>query len=103
MTDANQHGDKPIKPIPAGPRLQYGEPVRIDDQTTVIPVSRRTIRGGSTPVGLYTITNGETVWTPAIDSGLIALIGVVTGLVAATFGSAAVFKQPPWPRMTIYK
>ncbi|HEY9313708.1 hypothetical protein [Williamsia sp.] len=89
--------------IQTAPRLQYGEPVRIDDQTTVIPVSRRTIRGGSTPIGLYTVTNGETVWTPAIDGGRIALIGVLTGLIAATLGTAAVFKQPPWPRMTIVK
>ena len=31
----------------------------------------------------------------------VALIGVLTGLLAAVIGSLAVLRQPPWPRMTI--
>nr|WP_231895888.1 hypothetical protein [Gordonia sp. LAM0048] len=67
----------------------------------MIPVSRRGFRGRPTAVGAYTVTDGATTWTPAVDSGRVALIGVLTGLVAAALGSAAVLRQPPWPRMTI--
>lgn len=98
--NSNQHDDRAPQ-IRTEPRYHYGEPVRIDEQTTVIPVSRRTIRGGTVPLGLYTIVNGETTWTPAIDGARVALIGVLTGLIAATLASAAVLKQPPWPRMII--
>ena len=38
---------------------------------------------------------------PAVDGNLVALIGVVTGLLAAVIGSLAVLRQPPWPRITI--
>ena len=100
--NSTQHGDKSPQ-FRTEPRFQYGEPVRIDDQTTVIPVSRRTIRGRTVPLGLYTVVNGKTTWTPAVDGASVALIGVLTGLIAATLGSAAVLKQPPWPRMTIRK
>jgi hypothetical protein len=31
----------------------------------------------------------------------VALIGVLTGLLAAVIGSLAVLRQPPWPRITI--
>jgi hypothetical protein len=37
---------------------------------------------------------------PAIDQNRIALIGVLTGPLAAVIGSLAVLRQPPWPRMT---
>ncbi|WP_072802944.1 hypothetical protein [Rhodococcoides yunnanense] len=84
-----------------GPQVEYGELLRVDDHTTVLPVSRRTRWGGAVPVGIFTVTEGSTTWTPAIDGGRVALIGVLTGLIAATLGSAAVLRQPPWPKMTI--
>ncbi|WXL05929.1 hypothetical protein WDY80_12420 [Gordonia hongkongensis] len=67
----------------------------------MILVSRRGFRDRSVAVGAYTVTEGATTWTPAVDGGRVALIGVITGLVAAALGSAAVLRQPPWPRMTI--
>lgn len=80
---------------------EYGQPLRVDEHTTVLPVSRRSARGKETAVGLFTIADGKATWTPVVDGGRVALIGVLTGLVAATLGSAAVFKQPPWPSFTV--
>ncbi|CQD09174.1 hypothetical protein U8D42_19890 [Mycobacterium europaeum] len=71
----------------------YGEPYQTPDGTTVIPVVR--------PRGVFVIRNGRASWEPAIDANRIALIGVITGLLAAVIGSLAVLRQPPWPRMTI--
>ncbi len=85
----------------AGRGTYFDDPITIDERTTMIPVSRRGFRGRPTAVGAYTVTDGATTWTPAVDSGRVALIGVLTGLVAAALGSAAVLRQPPWPRMTI--
>lgn len=71
----------------------YGEPYQTPDGTTVIVVGK--------PLGVFAIRNGRASWTPAVDGNRIALIGVVTGLVAAVIGSLAVLRQPPWPRITI--
>ena len=50
----------------------------------------------------YRMADGGTArWVPAIDANRIALIGVITGLLAAVIGSLAVLRQPPWPRITI--
>jgi len=38
---------------------------------------------------------------PAVDTNRVALIGVLTGLLAAVIGSLAVLRQPPWPRITL--
>lgn len=83
------------------PAVQYGETVRVDDRTTILPVSRRSARGAETAVGLFTITDGAATWTPAVDMGRIHLIGALTGLIAATLGCAAVVRRPPWPNVTI--
>jgi hypothetical protein len=71
----------------------YGEPYQTPDGTTVIPVVN--------PVGVFVIRDGEASWQPAVDRNRIALIGVITGLLAAVIGSLAVLRQPPWPRITI--
>ncbi|OBH00578.1 MULTISPECIES: hypothetical protein [unclassified Mycobacterium] len=71
----------------------YGEPYQTPDGTTVIPVAK--------PLGVFVIHNGRASWEPAVDANRIALIGVITGLLAAVIGSLAVLRQPPWPRMTI--
>ncbi|MFT4397074.1 hypothetical protein ACLTEW_19280 [Gordonia lacunae] len=85
----------------AGRGTYFGDPITIDEHTTMIPVSRSGFRGRPVAIGAYTVTDGTTTWTPAVDSGRVALLGVITGLVAAALGSAAVLRQPPWPRMTI--
>lgn len=71
----------------------YGEPYQTPDGTTVIVVAK--------PLGVFAIRNGRATWTPAVDANRIALIGVVTGLLAGVIGSLAVLRQPPWPRITI--
>ncbi|OBJ00029.1 hypothetical protein [Mycobacterium sp. 1465703.0] len=71
----------------------YGEPYQTPDGTTVIVVAK--------PPGVFAIRNGQATWTPAVDTGRVALIGVITGLLAAVIGSLAVLRQPPWPRITI--
>ncbi|MBS4103874.1 hypothetical protein [Tsukamurella paurometabola] len=82
----------------------FGDPHITSDGTTVITVSRvrrrRTGEDRFTAIGVYTVREGRTTWTPAVDADRIALIGVVTGLIAATLGSLAVLRKPPWPTMT---
>ncbi|OCW87212.1 hypothetical protein GR168_12875 [Gordonia sp. JH63] len=46
------------------------------------------------------LVSGHPRRRPAPDT-VVALIGVITGLVAAALGSAAVLRQPPWPRMIV--
>ncbi|WP_235916691.1 hypothetical protein [Antrihabitans cavernicola] len=62
----------------------------------------RTSWGGRAdrPVGMYTIRDDSTTWTPAIDINRVALIGACTGFVAAALSTAAVLRRPPWPEMT---
>jgi hypothetical protein len=71
----------------------YGEPYRTADGATVIPVAK--------PLGVFVIRGGEASWVPAFDASRVALIGVLTGLLAAVIASLAVLRQPPWPRITI--
>ena len=77
----------------------YGEPFRTADQATVIPVSK--VRAGSaTPLGVFVIHDGSARWVGAVDTDRLALIGVVTGLIAAVLGSAALLRRPPWPDLS---
>ena len=71
----------------------YGEPYQTADGATVIPVAK--------PLGVFVIRGGEACWVPAVDQSRIALVGVLTGLLAAVIGALAVLRQPPWPRITI--
>lgn len=71
----------------------YGEPYQTADGATVIPVAK--------PLGVFVVRGGEAKWVPAVDNNRIALIGVLTGLLAAVIGSLAVLRQPPWPLITI--
>ena len=70
----------------------YGEPYETADGVTVIPVAK--------PFGVFVVRGGEASWVPAIDRNRIALIGAITGLLAAVIGTLAVLRQPPWPKMT---
>jgi hypothetical protein len=77
----------------------YGEPYRTADGGTVITVAK--VRAGTaTPVGLFVVHGGRVRWVPAIDANRIALIGVITGLIAATLASLAVLRRPPWPDLS---
>jgi hypothetical protein len=77
--------------------LVFSEPYEASNGTVIVTVSGG--RGGS-PVGVYTITADGTTWTPAVDAGRLALIGVCTGFVAALLGTVAVLRRPPWPELT---
>ena len=65
----------------------YGEPYRTADGGTVIPVAK-VHAGTATPMGVFVIHGGTARWVAAVDGNRIALIGVITGLIAAVIGSA---------------
>ena len=83
----------------------YGQPYQTPDGTTVITVAR--VRGrnesGFTagPMGIFVIKDGRPSWRAATDDTRIALIGVLTGLIAAALATAAMIKRPPWPDIRI--
>jgi hypothetical protein len=78
--------------LPADGRA-YGTPYQTPDGATVVLVEK--------PAGMFVVHGGEASWVPAIDGNRIALIGVITGLLAAVIGTLAVLRQPPWPLITI--
>ncbi len=96
-----------IVPDPAAAQV-YGQPYETADGATVVPVAR--VRGRTRPVaqdtdlhltarpvGVFVIKEGEATWVPAVDSTRIALVGALTGLIAATLGTLAMVRRPPWP------
>ena len=96
-----------IVPDPAAGQV-YGQPYETPDGVTVVPVARvrgRTrpgaqdagLRLAARPVGVFVIKDGHATWVPAVDSTRIALVGAVTGLVAATLATLAMVRRPPWP------
>ena len=84
-------------------RRVYGEPYVTPDGVTVIPVAKiREGRGfAGAPIGVFVVRGDDAYWVPAVDTNRVALIGVLTGLLAAVIGSLAVLRQPPWPRITL--
>ena len=77
----------------------YGEPYRTADGGTVITVAK--VRAGTaTPVGVFVVHDGTASWVPAVDVNRVALIGVITGLIAAALGSLAMLRRPPWPDLS---
>jgi uncharacterized spore protein YtfJ len=77
----------------------YGEPYRTADGGTVIPVSK-VHAGTATPMGVFVIHGDTARWVAAVDGNRVALIGVITGLIAAVIGSLAVLRRPPWPDLS---
>lgn len=78
--------------------LIFGEPYKSDTGVVIVTVSRTGWFGRTMhPVGIYTITGDRTKWTPAVDNGRAALIGVCTGFMAATLLTATLLRRPPWP------
>ncbi|WP_046318921.1 hypothetical protein [Mycobacterium sp. UM_Kg1] len=83
--------------------LVYGEPHQTPDGATVITAARVTTSGpdGSqvtaTPLGAMVIRGEQAKWVAAVDANRIALVGVLTGLLAAVITSLAVLRRPPWP------
>jgi hypothetical protein len=91
--------------LPNDPNVRrvYGEPYVTPDGVTVIPVAKIRERSGVRGFADRRVrrSGDDARWVPAVDANRVALIGVVTGLLAAVIGSLAVLRQPPWPRITI--
>ncbi|MFI1914436.1 hypothetical protein [Nocardia sp. NPDC020380] len=81
--------------------IVYGEPHTTPDGSTVITVTNYATVLGPRPMGVFVVHGGEVKWEPAVDAGRIAILGVLTGLVAATLATAAVLRRPPWPDTVI--
>ena len=95
------------------PTHVYSQPYETADGATIIMVAR--VRGKlrpaklesadpgdeiavrARPVGVFVIRGNDVKWEPAIDATRIAMLGAVTGLVAATLATLAMVRRPPWP------
>jgi hypothetical protein len=85
------------------PSRIYSEPYQTADGATIIAVSK--IRGKTRdedglrlrPIGVFVIRGGDAKFVPAVDATPIAILGVLTGLIAATLATAAMIRRPPWP------
>ena len=74
-------------------RQVYGQPYQTPDGTTIITVAN--LRGR--PLGMFVVRGDHEKWVPAVDATPIALVAVLTGLVAATLATVAMVRRPPWP------
>ncbi|GAB2702426.1 hypothetical protein [Nocardia thraciensis] len=85
--------------------LVYGVPHETADGSTVITVagSGGLLRPAPRPVGIFVIREGEVTWKPAVDESRIALVAVLTGLLATVFTTLAVLRRPPWPELSFHK
>lgn len=72
-----------------GALAQFGQQYQTPDGATVIPVSK--------PVGVFVVKDGKPVWSPAVDGTRLAMMGILVGLVSATFAGIAMVRRPPWP------
>jgi hypothetical protein len=92
----------------------YSQPYETADGATIIMVARvrgrvRPAKVESTdgpgdeialrakPVGVFVIRGDDVKWEAAVDATRIALVGAVTGLVAAGLATLAMVRRPPWP------
>ena len=79
----------------------FGEAYETADGTTVIPVTN--VRGDSRfalrakPAGVFVVKDGKAAWVPAVDTGRVAMMGILVGLVSATLAGVAMVRRPPWP------
>ena len=79
----------------------FGEVYETADRTAVIPVTnvrgdgRFTLR--AKPAGVFVVKDGKAAWVPAVDTGRVAMMGILVGLVSATLAGVAMVRRPPWP------
>jgi hypothetical protein len=92
-------------------RRVYGEPYQTPDGATIITVTKVRTRGRSgeagedlvaAPIGIFMLRGEEARWVAAVDTDRVALIGVITGFVAAVIGTLAVLRRPPWPDLSYW-
>lgn len=81
----------------------FGTPHQTPDGATVITVARPggRFRRGPRPLGAIVVQGGDSKWIPATDDTRITLLALLIGLSAATLGTAAVLRRPPWPDLTV--
>ncbi|MTE12363.1 hypothetical protein [Nocardia aurantiaca] len=84
-----------------GGGLNYGEPYETSDGATIITVTGTGGLLGPRPLGIFVVRADKVKWEPAVDMSRIALLGVLTGLISAVLGTAAVLRRPPWPDTAI--
>ena len=82
--------------------MVYGEPHQTPVGSTVITAARVHVGDNgaavsATPLGVMVIRGDRARWVAAVDANRIALMGVLTGMLAAVIGSLAVLRRPPWP------
>ncbi|WP_067820249.1 hypothetical protein [Nocardia inohanensis] len=83
-----------------GGGMAFSEPHETADGTVIITVTASGLLG-QRPIGVFVVHGGEVQFESAVDAGRVAIIGVLTGFVAAAFATAAVLKRPPWPDVRI--
>lgn len=90
--------DEPFRLPDLGiPSAMYGEPMRISDRVTVVPVSAPAGRfRRARPLGVFAIVDAEVTWQPATDDTTIALLGIGVGMAATVLSLVAVIRTPPW-------
>ena len=99
------------KPLDDVVRHVYGEPYQTPDGATVITVARVRSKGKrragiggedvtAVPMGVFVVQGEQTRWVAAVDGNQMALVGVLTGLVAAVITSLAILRRPPWPDLS---
>ncbi|QLY31465.1 hypothetical protein [Nocardia huaxiensis] len=89
-----------LNEFPTG-TLVYGQPYETADGSTVITVATNGRLLGARPLGVFVVHGGEVKWQAAVDETRIALLAVLSGLIAAGLTTAALFKRPPWPDLRI--
>jgi hypothetical protein len=89
------------------PARVYSEPYQTADGATIIAVTK--VRGKlgapeevrTKPLGVFVIRGDHAKFVPAVDATPIAILGVTTGLIAATLATLAMVRRPPWPDIHI--
>ena len=55
------------------------------------------LRCAAKPAGVFVVKDGKAAWVPAVDTGRVAMMGILVGLVSATLAGVAMVRRPPWP------
>lgn len=94
-----------------GKSIVYGEPYTTADGTLVITVAKVRTRGSGAdgapletrarPLGVFVVKDGNAQWQAAFNADRASTLGILTGLISAVLGLAALIRRPPWPDLTL--